>query len=1580
MAGKDIEDIIALTPMQEGMLFHYLKDPGSDCYFEQLCLTVTGRIDLNGFKRAWEVVVEANEMLRTRFSWEKLNEPVQVILKKHSPRFIFFDFSTAGEARGIEEVKSNDRGEKFDLQEVPFRITLCKTGTGKYEIIISNHHILYDGWSNGIILEEFLEAYGRQGKKNTSPPPVKTKFKEFVRWLQNRDVGEEETYWREYLAGFESRTGISLKRKNGDVFKDPGNYCFKLASPTGDALGRFVRKHNVTPASFLYSAWGILLQKLNNSDDIILGTTVSGRPANIKGIEHVVGLFINTLPLRVQAHADEQILSLLKRTNHTLTAREEYENTPLVRIKEWGSVNDQEELFDSIVVLENYPLDRLLLKKTDVLAIDSYSVFEMTHYDLAVGISIFSGIDVRFVYNKTAFAERTIERLSRLFTFIIENILDSPGKAVSRLEIISEDEKREILEDFNDTRRDYPADRTIPGLFAAQVEKNPDQTAVSCEDMHLSYNELHVRAGSLAIILRKKGITTDTVVALKAGRSPGMMAGIMGILEAGGAYLPIVPDLPRERSEYMIKDSGAGILVSEVSEVSKVSEGIEIVSLSELSKEFPTHLTHPTQLCYIIYTSGTTGNPRGVMIEHRQLVNFIYHMYHSYGGNFTARDRCLGLTPITFDVSVCELFLPLVFGSRLVLLPEEKRSNVYDLAETILAKEITFAYIPPGLLGEVNIELKGRGPGLRLDKLLVGVEPIREEVLKEYLDLNPGMQILNGYGPTETTICSTTYRYRPGPPEPGREIVPIGLPLANTVILLLDRNGLMVPVGVPGEICISGDGVGRGYLNRPELTAEKFDQDLWDYRDYQDKKNKSFCGGPGAPRRGEPIRGGIVTEDVFNSTIFTRNLHLPPLAEKAPLAAGGILYKTGDLGRWQPDGNIRFLGRLDHQVKIRGYRIEPGEIEYRLMRFSGIEKAVVIAGEDETGGRYLCAYVSPPVSASPLAAGLREYLSGCLPPYMIPAYIIQIEAFPLTPGGKVDRKALPFPQIAAAREGTTAGPRDEIEEKLVELWSGVLTIDKEKIGIDDNFFESGGHSLSAALLLNRIYKTLDIKVPLGTIFEAPTIRKLSQYIKTKKIPGERRDRYTAIKPVELKEYYPLSPAQKQFYISQHSDPAGTGYNVQNLLELEGGFTRRDRERLETAFKKLIQRHESLRTSFFIIADEPVQRIHGEIEFKSEYFDLTAEFHHLSSVIHHFIRPFDLSRAPLLRVGLVKTGEETHILMTDIHHIIADDLSMSLMVKEFTALYRGDGLPALNIQYKDFTLRQGENLRDPVHREAFKRQESYWIREFAGDIPLLNLPFDYPRPAIRRYEGASVPFGPDRETAGLLKELARREDVTLFILLLTVFNVLLSKICDQEDMPVGTPVSVRGHADLEPVIGFFTNMLVTRNRPGPGKTFRCFLTEVKKKILAAFENRDYPYEDLVDKLSAKVKRDPGRNSLFDVVFVWEDLDIRFDCLSPPGSGPGEPPPRLRPYHYEKINAPFDLILTGTESAGKMSFFINYSTSLFKRETVERMAGGFTEVISEVVKNPDLTLEDIVVSYDLLEAAPGLQVEDRGDFGF
>jgi len=1565
---RNIEDIFALTPMQEGMLFHYLKERGRNHYFEQLSLEMSGEIDIQRFEQAWNFVIQTNEMLRAVFRWEMVENPVQMVLKEYRLEPKYYDFSkkrSEKKQKFLEEIKTKDRQETFDLRHVPFRVTLCKMDEGFYEMVVSNHHMLYDGWSSGIILKEFLEAYNQLFLKNRLIPPVKSKFKEFVKWIQNQDLQEEEKYWKEYLAGFDVKTDISIKRKAGEEINETGSYLFPFFSGKKDMLEHFVRAHKITLASVLYGAWGILLQKINDSDDVMFGATVSGRSANVKGIENIVGLFINTIPLRVRTQGDsnsdndEKIGDLVYRINDILRVREKYESTSLVKIKEWIGVTN-EPLFDSIVVVENYPLyvglDNHLGKKNGGLSIDSYSMFEMTHYDLAVGISIFSDIEVRFVYNKGRFDEQAINTLCNGFTSIVKDIIDNPEKEISRVEIISGEEKRRILFDFNDTQSDYPSEKTIPTLFETQVERNVNKIAVLYEDEQLSYHELNRRATQLGRLLREKGVTADTIVGLMVERSIEMMVGIFGILKAGGAYLPIDPNYPEERIKYILNDSNARILVSKVS---RKLAGLcpEVIDLNRIkaggvpfSLFFEDHpatrnsqlATSSENIAYVIYTSGSTGNPKGVMIEHKQLVNFISHMYNGYNRDFDCHDRCLSLTNITFDVCVCELFLPIAFGSCIVLLSEKKKFNVNDLAETILDKGITFAYIPPGLLKELNTELKPHTSKLRLNKMLVGVEPIRDDGLEDYLALNESMFILNGYGPTETTICSTIFPYRSHEPE--GKIVPIGRPLSNTTILILDRKGCLMPLGVPGEICISGDGKGRGYLNNPDLTAEKF---------------------------------------VDN-----------------PFEPGKRMYRTGDRGKWLPDGNIQFLGRMDSQVKIRGYRIELGEIENQLLRYKGIKETVVMAREDKKGDKYLCAYVVPDslsqqaadslnsIDAIPSTRSislnvseLRDFVSNRLPHYMIPAYFIQIEEIPLTPNGKIERKALPEPQVEQG--DTYAAPRDHLERKLVEIWSEVLDVEPTNIGIDDDFFSLGGHSLKATPLISKIHKEMNVNLPIDSLFENPTIRALAGYVKEAK-----QELYVSIPTAEKREYYPLSAAQKRLYITQHMKVEGLAYNVQNAVWLEGSVSR---EMLEEAFRKLIERHESFRTSFEMIDDEPVQRINDEVEFKIEYYDLTAkrredtrrkdENHYSSNQfiepIHHFVRPFDLSQAPLLRVGFIETGEEKHILMMDMHHIIGDFFSMSLFIKDFSAFCRNEELPPLNLQYKDFSLWQNIIGRKEQN-ETLNRQETYWLEMLEGEVPVLNLPFDYARPAIQQFGGSVVFFELDRETTALLKKMALEEEVTRFMVLLAVFNILLARVCDQEDILVGTPVAGRRHADLQSVIGFFVNTLVIRNQPGIQKTFQDFLKEVKAKTLKAYENQDYPYETLVDKLT--VERDGSRNAVFDVLFVWEGPELELGYIPSIVTGAGTEGLKLKPCKLEKRSAIFDMIFTGSESGENIHFSINYKTSLFKRKTIESIGKNFKEVLRAIVTDRNIKMEDIAISHGLIAVKSQALIEDRGDFGF
>jgi fengycin family lipopeptide synthetase D len=1618
---KNFADILALTPVQEGMLFHYLKDPGSDLYFEQLCLEITGTIDFLQFERAWNRVIETNEMLRTVFRWEQVEHPVQIILKQHHlcPGYDDFSDRDARERkRLLGEVKTRSRKNICNLAEIPFGIHLCKTGDRRYEMIISHHHILYDGWSNGIILKEFFMAYHALCKGEGSiKPPVKTPFKEFIKYVHSQDRKIQEQFWGEYLNGIDTPTALTIKKRRGEV-KCLESVSLILAKDIKDKLDVFVNNNRVTLAPVFYTAWGILLQKYCGCDDVIFGTTVSGRSAEVKGIEEMVGLFINTIPMRVHSAPGVKIIDVLTGIENLLREREKFESTSLVDIGSYSPAAGMGSLFDTIVAVENYPLDSRLVPEDSWLSIHSYSIIEMTHYDLTVGIMPFNEIEIKFSFKQELFDKETIENLAAHFKGIVRNIIENSESVLFQLEIISIEEKNRILYEFNNTAAEYPGDKTLYGLFEEQADRIPDHIALggpgarNCKGAflknrpldpqktfyYLTYRELNERSGRLAGWLIEKGVLGDNIVGIRLERSVEMIIGILGILKSGAAYLPLNPEQPEARTHFMLKDSGAKLLVT----TGTLAKPLESSTYPPIF--LPAYLQNSSNLAYIIYTSGSTGWPKGVAVEHSQVVNFVFHMYNQYDKDVGVHDRCLGVTNIMFDVSVWECFLPLTFGARLVILPEQERFDVFALVAAIGKEQITLIYLPPALLEDVCELLKKQNRWISLNKMLVGVEPIRDEVLEGYMQLKPGMKIINGYGPTETTICATSYNYLSH--EPLGDIVPIGIPLSNLQVILYDAAAHIIPQGIPGEICISGGGVSRGYINNPELTSDKF-------------KIKEAHKLHELTRIKVDLNKKLLRGDARKAQSAER--HAPCAMRLPPGRRRQRLYRTGDLARWLKDGNIEFLGRIDNQVKIRGFRIEPGEIEKHLLEHREVKGALVTAREYENGDKYLCAYVVPQPGCSPhLFNTLKEYLSGRLPDYMVPAYFVMLDRIPLNPNGKVDLKALPGPEITL--EENLVKPGSEIEVKLAATWSEVLGIDHNKIGIDSDFFRLGGHSLKAMTLLLKIHKTFNVKVPIDTLFAAPTVRGLAQYIK-----GAKQYLYTPIKEVEKKEYYPLSTAQKRLYITCHAESEGVGYNVQNLVEIDGPLSR---QRVEKTFNKLIARHESLRTSFHVLDDEPVQRVHDRVEFAIEYYQVKvdAKFEEewspllegtrglapwpgehaarslkpAAALISSFIRPFDLSKVPLLRVGLIKllhtpaalhgqppgilptspalrshpSREGSSILIIDMHHIIADAFSMGLFVHQFKALYREEMLPALKIQYKEYVLWQAELTGNPQDRETLRCQENYWLKELEGEVPLLNLPLDYPRPTFEKYEGAIVYFELDQEKTTLLKNIALEQEVTVFMLLLAAFNVLLSKICDQEDILVGTPVAGRKHADLQQVIGLFVNMLALKNQPSGSKTFSSFLTEIKKKTLAAYENQDYPYEELVDRLS--IKRNPGRNPLFDVILVWEDLDMELGKLE--NTGIGEDKLKLKLLKYDKINAPFDLVLNATETNEKMSFFINYRTSIFKRETIEQIIGSFKEIISSVLEEPDIKLEDIAVSYNLLEAKPACLPEDQDNFGF
>ena len=1190
---KGIENILALTPLQEGMLFHYLQDPHSQLYFEQLSLEISGTVDIQFFEKAWNVVVETNDMLRTVFRWEKLEKPSQIILKEHKCKVIFHDLADKdGDQKktALELIKTKDRDEGFDLTQVPFRVTLCKLDETQYEMVISNYHILYDGWSNGIILKEFFKAYHALRLDGQSlKPPAKPPFQKFLKWIQSQDKNRQEQFWREHLAGVETATELPIKRR---IEKTPKveDYSFILEVDIRSKLDAFVRNNRITLAPVFYAVWGILLQKYGDSEDVIFGTTVSGRSGELKGIEDMVGLFINTIPLRIDTHPGEKIIDVVYRTDQVLREREEFENTPLPDIGSGCScsVGVEGSLFDTIVVIENYPLDNRLVPEGDgcLLSIHSYSIAEMTHYDLSVGIMLFDEIEIKFSGKSGLFEKETIENLADHFKGIIQTIIENPETTLSQLEIISNEEKSRILYEFNNTTKEYPTDKTIHQLFAEQVEKAPDNIALigadlrvcpsrnarnarpaqNARNVNLTYRQLNDQSDRLAGLLIEKGVQPDTSVGIMVERSIEMVIGIFGILKSGGAYLPIDPEYPQERIAYMLKDSGAKLLVTnndKESEKVRSWEGEKV--FLEFTNHHSNHLSfhhssfivhHSSHLAYLIYTSGSTGKPKGVMIEHHSLVNRLNWMQRTYP--LDKRDTILQKTTFTFDVSAWEIFWWSIVGARLFLLAPGGEKDPELITQTIERNNITTMHFVPSMLSVFLDYLKGSGQQVKklagLKQVIASGEallPVHVEGFNELLNKSNGTVLANLYGPTEATIDVSYFDCLPGRE---MEIIPIGKPIDNIWLYILDRSFHHQPVGVVGELHIGGAGLARGYLNRTELTAERF-------------------------------------IDFHHSSLIIHHSNF---------------YRTGDLARWLSDGNIEFLGRIDHQVKIRGFRIELGEIESRLLKHGKIKEAVVLAKEDSGGDKYLVAYFISDIELSDVE--LRGHLLKDLPDYMIPLHFVRLEKVPLTPGGKVDRRALPEPKVKQI--ATYVVPRNEIEKKLIEIWAEILgrNISLNRIGIDDNFFRLGGHSLKATSLASRIYKEFNVKIPLGEIFKRPTIRGLFDYIN--EAVGEK---YLSIEPVEVKEYYILSSAQKRLYFLQQMDNAGTTYNISAAWVLEGII---DKPRLEQSIVKIILRHESLRTSFVIIGDESVQRIHDHVEFKIENYDLAAKDAKGREGVHH----------------------------------------------------------------------------------------------------------------------------------------------------------------------------------------------------------------------------------------------------------------------------------------------------------------------------------------------------------------------------
>lgn len=1502
--NKDnVENIVTLTSMQQGMLFQYLLDPKSDMYFEQLSVHLTGEVEHRAFVKAWQCVVDNNEMLRTVFRWEKLEKPVQIVLKEQELVYLQHDLSALNQheqTQVLEEIKTNDRKQGFDLEYgANFRIHLCDLGDHEYLLLVSNHHILYDGWSTGVILSEFLEAYNTFIDGNKPAAKDKTKFAEYLKWYQTISKTEQADYWTEYLAGFERKTGLPTDHPTQAVIPSVGTHTVRLPAELTAAIDRLVKTEKVTLSSFLTAIWGIVLQKYNNVTDVLFGTTVSGRPVEIPGIETMVGLFINTIPTRVCAGSTMPFTALLADLHHSLQERKMSTLlTPLVDIKTYSEFTESDSLFDSLLVIENYPFDQKLRAVQGQIQINNLATFSMTNYDLTLEVQTFDGIELHFQYKTPLFHVETVQRLASHFLHLIEEVTVEPTVMLGEIQLITSAERTQLLREWNDTNEDFLYKDTILEVFEQKAAEAPERVAVVAAKESLTYGELNARANQLARALRNQGVGPNQVVGILAERSVEMLVGIFAVLKAGGAYLPLDVDYPAERIEFILQDAGVQLLLSDHTDINGIHFHGTILDVTDQQNFDPDMsnlecITKPHDLMYILYTSGSTGEPKGVMIEHASVMNIAQALHEKYP--FHEGDTYLLKTSVTFDVSVSELFGWFWDHGRLAILEPGGEKDPGQMMKAIKDFAVTHINFVPSMLRVFLDGLSSTDLTVlqQLQYCFVAGEALTSTLVEKFCRLLPTVRLINLYGPTEATIYATAYaiedRFH-------HRSIPIGKPISNVRAYIVDKNDHLQPIGAQGELCIAGLGLARGYLHRDELNREKF---------------------------------------VDN-----------------PFTPDEKMYKTGDLTRWLPDGNIEFLGRIDHQVKIRGFRVELGEIEEQILRIDSVQSAVVLDKADHTGIHYLVAYY---VANDPLSADkIKEQLSKKLPAYLIPTHLMQLDAMPLTSSGKLDRKSLPDVTLMSGQSKDVRLPSTDVEVRLAKIWSSVLGMEHMDLGM--NFFHLGGHSLNAIQIVTMIQKEFHLTIPLQELFQHPTIEELAKVIE-----AAQGLEYMDIPPLPETEYYDLSSSQKRMWILDQLEPNSSAYIISHVHT----FTEyMDREALEKACEALVDRHESLRTNFITVAGEPKQTIHSKRKFELDFVDLQAqeEAKEMASLeaIRFATRPFDLKNDLLFRATLVQLGESHYQLLLALHHIIADGWSMDIFQQELSLLYeayktgRANPLHPLSIQYKDFAAWQNRM----IEQGKMESLRDDWMTQLHHPLPILRLPWDAPyHQQDDDRTGAAYQVRVPQEVGYRLERFAQTKGVTLSAILVAAFSAYLSRLTGERDVVFAGPVTGRDHENVKNIIGLFMNTVLFRNQVDWDESFEYLIERVQENLVKILDAQAYPFELLAEELKLNLEQQPNVTSI--------SLNILNFAHSQRTQGEG-----LRLGHLKLAQQmKFDLGLYLTETDQGILVNCEYRSTLFKRQTIQYLIEEFVHFLREIsldghkpVKVYDLFSKERVLSHE------------------
>ncbi len=1508
---QNVENVYRLTAMQRSILLRVLKRAEAGAYVDQVGWTLEGDFDAPAFQRAWRLVSERHTALRTAIFWEGLEEPLQVVRRSAALPLEEHDWRTVTEGEREERLErflAKDRERGFNLAVAPLvRLSRLRLPGGASAFVWSQHHLVLDGWSASLCLRELFACYEELCRGDVPRPARAQPFVRYVAWAARQDPAAGKAFWSGVLEGFAGAAPPGSPRRGTREGERYGVQAAVLEGALAKRLQEAGRRHQLSLNTLLQGAWGALLARYTGEEDVVFGFVTAGRAARFPAAETMLGVFVNTVPVRIRPRPGEAAAAWLRRLQEEQLEARSHEHWPLARIQEWAGVPRGQRLFETLFVFQAFPDAGVGEAETGGGRVRGFRRVSPTAgagYALVLEVVPGEGLELSLAHDEARFDAASARLLLGHLRTLLEGMADGLGRPVAELPLLTPAERARVVEAWSGAGAAFPVEAPLHRLFERQAARTPDAVAVRAGERSLTYSELDRWANRLAHALVALGVGPEVPVALCLERSAGMVAALLGVLKAGGAYVPLDPAHPAERLARTLADCGAPVLVTEERHLASFpGGGARVLCLDRDAAPPGAHPEHgpgvevdPAGLAYVIYTSGSTGSPKGVLVPHAQVVRL-----------FRATDAWLGSGPddvwtlfhsYAFDFSVWEIWGALLHGGRLVVVPTATGRDPAAFRALLAREGVTVLSQTPSAFRQLAAEDErwGDGAGLALRWVVFGGEALEPASLRPWTERHgyERPRLANLYGITETTV-HVTFRPIGRDDVEGGAASPIGSAIPDLRVYVLDGAGEPVPPGIPGELYVGGAGLARGYLGRPGLTAERFVPD----------------------RFGREPRGG------------------------------SRLYRSGDRARWTDAGELEYLGRTDAQVKVRGFRVEPGEIEAALLAHAGVREAVALVREDSPGDPRLVAYVVPRGEGSPAPAELRAHLRTRLPEHMVPSALVVLESLPLTPNGKLDRRALPAPDAHAGE--VRAAPSTLTEELLAGIYAHVLGAGG--VDADTDFFEAGGHSLLATRVVSRVRAACGVELPLGAVFEAPAVRALAARVDALLRTDGGAQAPPLVPTPRDGSPLPLSFAQQRLWFLDRMEPGSPAYNIPAALRVRGAL---DTGLLERALGAVVRRHEVLRTVFASRGGVPVQVVGEPGATRVGVADLRGlppaelEGEVRRAAAGEALRPFDLEAGPLLRARALRVAEGEWVLLFTMHHVVSDGWSMDVLVGEVSELYaalgagRKPALPELPVQYADYAAWQRRWLRD----EVLEAQLAWWRERLAGAPPALELPADRPRAPVQGAEGGRRTLLVPEDVARALRSLGRREGATLFMTLLAAFQLLLARWAGEEDVSVGTPVAGRTRLETEGLIGFFVNTLVLRTELAGDPAFRELLGRVRAATLGAFAHQDVPFEKLVEELA------PGRSlaytPLFQVLFALRNTGrgrLRLGGLE------------TEPLDGGAAVARFDLELELAEEGERISGTLVYRADRFDGGTVERMAEHFRVLLEGVAAGPERRLSEL-----------------------